>query len=265
MEPTGYRLWLILDVLVMIDHEFSVYSRDLSHFRSNGGKDLLLEIKSKKAFLLDNNTPAFRVATENPELNFLIGITATNECENFSGTFLKEERLGVASNLFLLTSEVSEKRRCYVIHRFDRSIKEIFGSMPKTLSDLDPEEIERFNPSFERLKTLEIVKELSGVPEARIIKQIRGERISNSPPYHRSINIAIRAFVMHLKHSKKRRKEMSKIDSNHPNTLGDTFLIQEALLTNLSVVSSDSDVHSIGSYAGVTVRKPEQVAAGNDR
>jgi hypothetical protein len=243
-------------------HEFTVYDLNLTYKGSNVCGDLLKEILSRTAVLVDTNTPVVKLASTFQDVHFVMGRTLSNETENPAAAYLKKGKVDGLQNLFALETSESNGVPHYVIHRGCENWREIFREDPKPLSLLNEEEVEEFNSELKRASILTEVetKRLQGSDIIR--KEILELKASNETPYVKSIELSIRAFALHLIEGPHRKKEARKVSDNHPNVLGDTILVQEALLLGIPIVSSDRDVTSIAGFAGVTVIKPEQVGTG---
>lgn len=256
--PTSQSYVLELEM----NHEFAVYSLDLKFISANLCGDLLKDIRSGRSFLADTNTPIVRMASTHQKINFVMGRTLSNETENPAAAYLKDGKVDGLRNLFSLSTEVSNGVPHYVIHRVNGNWRKIFREAPKPLSLLDKKEVEEFNSKSKRVSILREVNRQQRKDSRSIKQEILNLKSTDEMSYETSIEISIRAFTLHLKEGPNRRKEANKVKNNHPNVLGDTILIQEALLVGIPVVSSDSDVMSIGVFAGVTVKKPEHLDSG---
>jgi hypothetical protein len=235
----------------MMKHQFAAYDFNLNYIGSHKGSDFLSEIRGSDAFLLDTNSAGVKIAREFPLMMFVLGRTVMVETENPFGAHIKPEKVADLNNLYVF--ETLENNRGFVLGCVNEDYISKFCDMPKALSDLTQEERDEFNSPKPRAELLGIAADERKKP----VKQRKCEienMLRQSLGYFSCAKIALKAYSLYLDApSRKQRKVLEKVQSNHPNALGDTYLVQEALFLGLPILSDDSDVRAIAGFAGVEV------------
>lgn len=244
-------------------HQFAAYDLDLNYRGCHEGDDFLSILRANESFLLDTNSAGVKIARECPLMNFVVGRTVIVETENPFGAHIKPEKVAGLENLYYFESQ--EKFACFVFGRVNEDYISKFCDMPKALSDLTQEERDEFNSPQSREGLLAIVAHERKKSIDQLKREIE-EMLSQPLSYFLCAEVALKAYSLYLETpSKKQRKELEKVKSNHPNVLGDTYLVQEALFLGLPILSDDSDVRSIASFAGVKVMSREDLLVQNEK
>ena len=246
------------------DHDFAIYDLHLSFCGGSKGNDLLHEISSSTAYVVDNNVAWKRLASTSPDTVFVLGATIEHEADNLQGV-LFGRRSGTAEfpNVFALGLEPSEKGIRLVIHRVDESFIVCFkGPLPR-LEEMSEAEVATFNcpakrDHLRRVVYAQMQRSLSALDSeiAAVLPLCRFD-------YQKSClaaELIYARFLLSLGKAES-QKERKKFLENHPNLFGDTRLIQEALVLGVGIVTCDvRDVVNMAAIARVTAKRPEQFA-----
>ena len=238
------------------DHEFYIYDLSLNLLGGNGHGNLLERLRESKSYLVDTNSGAKRLATDFPQLNFVIGATHCEETENLEGVLFSKIPSGGFPNLFV--TEIAAKPRPHIgFHRVSSAYRAVLNTIP-SLSQNSPEhrkDLERTAASFRAQLNAHLTRPLDAInhlldtalPLCRNSFQLSG-------------NVATLTMACYILTEKRETARLLK--SSYINQRGDPMLIAEALLYGFSIVSEDGDVAWMGRRAGIKVTTHAQLGAG---
>ena len=246
------------------NHDFAIYDLHLRFRGGSKGNDLLQEITSSEAYVVDNNVAWKRLASAYPSTVFVLGTTIAGEADNLHGVLFNRGSDTEFRNVFALGLEGVG----LVIHRLDESFIACFkGPLPR-LEEMSEAEIATFNCPAKRDQLARQVRAhmergLSALDTE--IEVILPDCRFNFHKSCRAAELVYGRFRLSLGKSES-QKEERKFVQNHPNLFGDTRLIQEALMLGVGIITCDfRDVMKMAAIARVTAKRPEQFAAPNSR
>jgi hypothetical protein len=245
------------------DHDFAIYDLRLKFSGGSKDNDLLQEISAAETYVIDNNVPWKRIASDFPSSKFVLGATVDHESNDLHGVLFNRGTTAEFRNVFALGLEPTGAGVHFVIHRLDKSFVSCFKGRLPQLGDLSEEEIAPFNCPTRRdelrHRIFAHMQNGCGALNSEIESLLPLCR-NNFAASCTASELIYALFLLSLGRAES-EKEGKKFRTNHPNLFGDTRLIQEALMLGARIVTSDvRDVFTMARIAGVIAKRPEQFA-----
>ena len=178
---------------------------------------------------------------------FIAGQTFDHE-DNF---WLRREVKDGSESIFAFGVTELFGRRCLHIQRLRKNVVAALKKGRKTI----PDAIVHYSPES-RLEEIRVIIESFYWGKDRLIKEISDLQPYCPGSYHISVLAARRcaALLLHEDAPKLKPKvgeEWNKFSENHPNVLGDTQLIQNALYFSAEVLTKDEGAKQMARYCGL--------------
>lgn len=238
-----------------IQAEVAVYGPTFLPIYLSKGTDLLGEFYGVPSYFVDNHSPWKRLAKEFPTYRFILGRTYGNEAEDLNGVFLRSANEFPFANVFQFRTELEKRSPRFVLTRLDRNFLATLRPDAPRLSRMSQAEREEFNDPAKRKHVCnQILHELT-LPEAEATTRVSMHKGKTRYQIERSIALAVasHAIVIRAMKCAKRKKEIQGLEAADQNIMNDTYLLQEALLLDCGLHTSDKKLKAMCRIAGVNL------------
>ena len=210
-------------------------AEDLFHIISRMERRFVWDVNSKLPPTLDANHA------------FIVGQTFDRE-DSF---WLRPEVKAGNENIFAFAVTELFDRRCLLIQRLRKNVVAALYKLRKTI----PTAIAHYSPESRLIEVLVIIERYFWGKE-RLVVEISDLRPYCTGSYHISVSAARCCAALLLNEDARKLKpkvdeEWKKFSENHPNVLGDTQLIQNALYLNAEVLTRDEGAKQMARYCGL--------------
>jgi hypothetical protein len=183
---------------------------------------------------------------------FILGRTIAEESHNLEGVLFNQKVQGGRRNVFLFSIEFANGRPHIVIHRLDEHLKEIFRDRLPRLDEMTSADRALSNDPDKRLELRDRIRGLRAKPKDELRSRICDQAPHCVGNYALSCRTAELAYALMLAEtSHKDAAECRKFEGSDVNLFGDTNVVQEALLFEAQILSSDAHTRLMASYCGM--------------